>query len=193
VEQQLWTLAERHTPHTRVADYTQAVMDLGAAICGRTEPLCQACPLHKQCAAHRRGDPLAFPTPAPRREKPSKAVSMVMIRHTNSVLLERRPGTGIWGGLWGFPECAPGTDIPATIQDRYGMIVAPEPCWDPIRHSFTHFQLHITPVPAKLVINGPGVMETADLVWYKPRYPDQRGLAAPVKSLLKKLSKTYGA
>ncbi len=193
VEQQLWELADRNTPHKRIADYTQAIMDLGATICRRLDPLCDACPLSKQCAAYRRGDPHAFPTPAPRRDKPAKAVSMVMIRNTHGVLLERRPATGIWGGLWGFPECAPDADIPATIRARYGMIVAPEPGWDPIRHSFTHFYLHITPVPAKLVTNGCGIMETADLVWYNLLYPDERGLAAPVQSLLKKLSKSYGA
>ncbi len=193
VEQQLWELAEQHTPNTRIADYTQAVMDLGATICRRVAPRCEACPLRKQCAAYRCGDPRAFPTPAPRRDKPAKAVSMVMIRNTDGVLLERRPATGIWGGLWGFPECAPGADIRATIKARYGMIVKPEPCWDSIRHSFTHFHLHITPVPAQLVINGSGIMETADLVWYNPLHPDERGLAAPVKSLLKKLSRSYGA
>lgn len=118
---------------------------------------------------------------------------MVMIRSADAVLLERRPPTGIWGGLWGFPECAPDADIAATIGAHYGMTVAPEPCWDPIRHSFTHFHLDITPVPAKLLRNRSGVMETSDLVWYKPRYPDERGLAAPVKSLLTKLIRTYDA
>ncbi len=193
VEQQLWALAERHTPDTRIADYTQAVMDLGATICRRADPHCVACPLRRHCAAHRCGDPHAFPTRAPQRAKPAKAVSMVMIRNSGGFLLERRPTRGIWGGLWGFPECAPGADIPAIIKARYGMSVAPEPCWEPIRHSFTHFHLHITPVPAKLLTNGCGIMETADLVWYKVHYPDERGLAAPVKFLLKKLSKTYGA
>ncbi len=193
VARRLWALAERHTPHARIADYTQAVMDLGATVCRRAAPRCDVCPLRRTCAARLHGDPLAFPTPAPRRDKPEKAVCVVMIRDAGRILLERRPAAGVWGGLWGFPECAPEADVAAFIKGRYRMEVAPEPHWDPIRHSFTHFHLRITPVPARLITNGGGIMEAGDLVWYNLLYPDERGLAAPVKSLLKNLSKTYGS
>jgi A/G-specific adenine glycosylase len=52
----LWALAETCTPATRVAEYTQAIMDLGATLCTRTRPACDRCPLGAGCAARgRRG------------------------------------------------------------------------------------------------------------------------------------------
>src|ERR1044072_5912668 len=48
VEKTLWSLADECTPAGRVADYTQAIMDLGATLCTRSRPLCAACPLAEQ-------------------------------------------------------------------------------------------------------------------------------------------------
>ena len=40
----LWEFAKEHTPDKRIADYTQAIMDLGATLCKRTQPNCARCP-----------------------------------------------------------------------------------------------------------------------------------------------------
>ncbi len=187
VEKRLWELADRYTPRERTADYNQAIMDLGATVCRRRKPLCIECPLHRLCAARRHGDPEAYPTPAARPHKPVKALTMVMVRSEKGVLLEQRPPTGVWGGLWGFPECALEADVPQTMQERYGLVVETESPWPRLRHTFSHFHLDITPVPAYVRDTLPGVMEKHGLVWYKPQFPDERGLSVPVKHLLQKL------
>ena len=105
-ETKLWQLAERHTPSRRVADYTQAIMDLGATVCTRAHPDCAHCPVRAGCKARKLGTPQNFPVPAKRRAMPVKQVNMLLIRDARDrVLLVKRPPAGLWGGLWGLPEC----------------------------------------------------------------------------------------
>lgn len=185
MEQRLWSLAEAHTPARRVGDYTQAIMDLGATLCRRTRPECGRCPVRAGCAAHRAGTPERFPAPRRRRPVPVKSVRMLLIRDARArVLLIRRPPTGVWGGLWGLPECT-ARDVRAWCRRHLGLAIQPEPALPPFRHAFTHFHLDITPIPARLVGSSEVSMEGAETVWYNVRRPDARGLAAPVRRMLK--------
>jgi A/G-specific adenine glycosylase len=186
-EVRLWQLAEKHTPRTRVANYTQAVMDLGATVCTRTKPQCALCPLRKTCRAFQLGTPQDFPVRAGTRKTPVKATRMLMIRDARGrVLLQRRPPAGLWGGLWGFPECTNG-DARQWCRKTLGIDIRTESSWPTLRHSFSHFHLDITPIPARLVGGTAQVMENAETVWYNVRRPDRRGFSAPVKHLLEKL------
>ncbi|MGB8326770.1 MAG: A/G-specific adenine glycosylase, partial [Steroidobacteraceae bacterium] len=110
VEKRLWVLSERCTPVERVDDYTQAIMDLGATLCTRSRPLCALCPLATDCVARRQGRQTEFPAPrrsAPHGMRRAKRVVMLLARaRDQSVLLEKRPPRGIWGGLWCLPEFA---------------------------------------------------------------------------------------
>jgi len=190
VESKLWKHAENSTPEKRTADYTQAIMDLGATLCVRRQPLCTTCPIADTCQALLHGEQSLLPTPAPKREKPLRAVSMVMVRNSGSVLLEKRPPSGIWGGLWSFPEVEPGADVQHHIFSRFGLSIRIRDQWDVLRHSFTHFYLDITPVHAEVEKSETQIMENPGSVWYNLCQPDARGLAAPVKRLLNKLRYT---
>lgn len=189
VQTTLWEWAEHYTPVQRVADYTQAIMDLGAMICTPRRPRCLACPLADSCAAHAQGREIAYPEPKPRRELPVRATRMLLLRTIGGeVLLERRPPVGVWGGLWSFPECPLEVDIAAWCQEQLGLTVVVKPPWGMIRHNFSHFQLDITPVPA-LVSGLIGmVMEGERFLWYNPGNPTDRGVATPVKRLLAALA-----
>src|SRR5690606_27646552 len=68
-----WQLAEQHTPEQRVADYTQAIMDLGATLCKPRRPDCPQCPLASRCAARAAGTPEAWPGKKPRKTLPVRA------------------------------------------------------------------------------------------------------------------------
>ncbi len=188
VEQQLWTLSEKHVPHARIEDYTQAIMDLGATVCRRTRPACTSCPLGSGCVACKQGNPEAYPGGAQHRFLPVKQVHMILLRDCQDrVLLQQRPPSGIWGGLWGFPECGPGDDAGTWCRTAYGFEIALDAPWPALRHRFTHFQLDITPIPARLLGSSTKVMEIANTVWYNVHQPDARGLAMPVKRLLQQL------
>lgn len=187
-ETTLWALADRYTPRTHVAEYTQAIMDLGATLCRPRKPDCPACPLRRDCAAHEQGQPERFPLRVVRKTLPIKQVAMLMIRDPRGrVLLTQRPPAGIWGGLWGFPECTTGASAAEHCHTTLGLRIKAETPWPVRRHGFSHFQLHITPIPARLTGAGHQAMECAATVWYNPDKPDARGLAAPVKRLLAEL------
>jgi A/G-specific adenine glycosylase len=185
VLRRLWQLAEYFTPEVRVADYNQAMMDLGATLCTRTRPACTACPLADCCAARRLGRVEDYPGKRPRKALPTKAVQMLLVRDPNgAILLERRGPAGVWAGLWSLPEIAPGADPMAWCQQalqqqgRLGRQLAPR------RHTFSHFHLDIEPM--EILLNRPGcdVLEAGSCLWYKPGFPEDIGLAAPIARLL---------
>lgn len=190
VQKQLWELADHYTPSQRVEDYTQAIMDLGATICIRKKPHCPICPVKDHCLGYQRGNPGEFPHPAAKKTKPVKRTGMLMIRNAQGeVLLQQRPPSGIWGGLWSFPECEDRIEDKADWEYRQlGLLLKIDKPWTVKRHSFTHFHLDITPIPAKIHKYTSQVMENSNVVWYKPSQPRPIGLAAPVKSLLEKLT-----
>lgn len=186
----LWELAQRHTPYTRIADYTQAIMDLGATVCTRANPDCAQCPVRVGCKARKLGTPQNFPVIAKRKTLPVKKVNMLLIRDTrNRVLLVKRPPVGLWGGLWGLPECTQ-KNVRAWCQTRLGLDIRTQKIWPAFRHSFSHFHLDITPIPARATGHDERVMENSDSVWYNVARPDARGLAAPVQKLLQRLGES---
>ncbi len=189
IEQRLWQHAEAATPGARCADYTQAIMDLGATVCRPRAPECGACPVRAGCAAHAAGAVEAYPQPRPRKRLPVRQTTMLILADPQQrVLLTRRPPAGLWGGLWGFPECASDEDPEQVCRERLGLTVREEDRWPVLRHSFSHFHLDILPVRAAVLDTGPGaVMEDAGRVWYNTRRPDARGLSAPVARLLAQL------
>lgn len=189
-EQKLWSIAERLTPRKRAADYTQAIMDLGATVCVRGSPHCGDCPVHAGCIAFENGNTADYPVARPRKTLPEKHVTMLMLqRNGKEVLLIRRPPTGLWGGLWGFPELARSDpkQLPAWSKRTLGLNIKLRQYWPVVRHTFSHFHLHIHPVTAELAGRPATIMEMANTVWYKLDLPDRRGFAAPVKRLLQKL------
>ncbi|MEE8387276.1 MAG: A/G-specific adenine glycosylase [Acidiferrobacterales bacterium] len=188
--QKLWSISENYIPLKRVADYTQAIMDLGATVCVRATPRCDDCPVHSGCIALKNGNVTDYPVTGPRKTLPEKYVTMLMVqRNEKEVLLTRRPPTGIWGGLWGFPESehSDARLLSAWSSKTLGLEIKVRQRWPVVRHTFSHFHLHIHPVTAEVVGKSTTAMEMADAVWYKLDHPDRRGLAAPVKRLLQQL------
>ncbi|MEJ2513653.1 MAG: A/G-specific adenine glycosylase [Gammaproteobacteria bacterium] len=184
VERRLWELAGSHTPLERVAEYTQAVMDLGATLCRRGTPRCDDCPLSAGCRARQLGRVADFPAPRPRRERPLKRTRMLLLEDiAGAVLLEKRPLSGIWGGLWCPPELG-AESAEAFAQATLDLAVESVGDGAPLRHGFTHFELEITPVRARLLEGAGGLMEADRWVWYNPRSPARLGLAAVVSRLL---------
>ncbi|MGM0412685.1 MAG: A/G-specific adenine glycosylase [Pseudomonadota bacterium] len=182
---QLWQLAEAYTPGQRAADYTQAIMDLGATLCTRATPDCPGCPFHDDCAARARGRTAELPHGRPRsgRSRRRRETAMLLLRdETDRVLLVRRPPAGIWGGLWSLPEAEPGGEREAARA--LGLEIAPEPAWPVLEHTFTHFDLAITPVPARLKSPAGAVMEGEDAIWYNDATMQRPGVPAPVATLL---------
>jgi A/G-specific adenine glycosylase len=184
VHDRLWVIAERYTPHSRVNHYTQAMMDLGATLCTRSKPSCLVCPLQAGCEARLLGQPTQYPHSKPRRQIPVRQCLMpLLINPEGEIWLQRRPDSGLWGGLW----CPPQLDDLAQLQQlllQQGWQAEEPELLEPLRHTFSHFHLDIQPLVVR-VIAGHGVAE-AGQVWYNLRQPSRLGLAAPVKNLLQR-------
>lgn len=191
VEKRLWELAESHLPADRVREYTQALMDLGATVC-RRQPDCEDCPLTGDCRARASGNQAACPGRKPPAVRPERAVTMLIARRNDGcVWLEQRPGNGVWGGLWSFPELDEGDDPKAWCRRRLGCRVAALRRPAPIRHDLTHFRMQIQPWIAEIAadeVRDVGPLDDRPAVWYNSRAPQQLGLAAPVSLLLNELN-----
>ncbi len=188
VASELWALADEYTPDERVADYTQAIMDLGATLCTRSSPACERCPVATDCTARKKGSATFFPGKKPRKEKPCRTTTMVLASADGCVLLERRPEAGIWGGLWSLPEVNE-----SSIEEWCNATLATAPVetesWDVMRHSFSHFDLDIQPVVVRIEPARGKVADSERETWHPLDAPPPGGIAAPVRKLIDELRK----
>jgi A/G-specific adenine glycosylase len=182
VADELWSLAERLTPNERVNDYTQAIMDLGATLCTRSRPTCGDCPVQADCKAHAAGEIERYPGKKPKREKPLKQTTMVLAVSGNELYLERRPATGIWGGLWSLPEV---DDEPERwCAERFTGEPVETTRWGMLRHSFSHYDLDILPVVLRIDGGSRKVQDNDDGRWVALDADPPGGIAAPVRKLI---------
>ena len=181
--EKLWRLADDNTPAKDVAIYTQAIMDLGATVCTRARPSCEVCPLTADCRARVEGRQGELPAAKRKRAaRKRKTAVMLVARRASEVLLVQRPPSGIWGGLWCLPEFEhrdAAKAFAATSLASATLSRAPLP---DIEHSFTHFDLVITPVVANC--RGEAQVRDGNTLWYDLTRPARVGLPAPIKTLL---------
>ncbi len=186
VEQRLWALSESLLPPspTEMATYTQGLMDLGSLCCTRSRPACERCPFTADCVAQTSGRTRELPFPRPKKVQPTRSTLMVWFQHEGQMLLMRRPSSGIWGGLWSFPELNCSGEVAALAEKLHCTQYEILPTLPEFEHVFTHFRLVITPQP---VVVGHIAKSTAladDFVWASPDAALRLGLPAPVRRLI---------
>jgi A/G-specific adenine glycosylase len=190
-ENHLWSIATDYTPTKRAADYTQAIMDLGATLCVRGQPACARCPFEKNCAASTQNLTHLLPLKKATASIPTRAATMVILQYRDQILLQQRPEKGIWGGLFSFPELTDAPDIKKIRQfcRKNLQLTGIQPqLLTPFRHTFTHYHLMIHPV--RILLDKKSSVNIADTkqIWYKLGSPTKVGLPKPIQSLLRKLS-----
>ena len=191
----LWQLADAHTPAERTADYTQAIMDLGATLCTRTRPACTVCPVVSDCRAAALGRQAELPAPRPKRQRPTRRVAVLLVADADGrVLLERRPPGGIWGGLYSLPEIDPADSAAEWCVARLGVAPRSERRLADVAHAFTHFDLEMEPRLLALPGSPRAVMERPEWLWYNATSearqgaagePPRVGMPAPIAALLR--------
>jgi A/G-specific adenine glycosylase len=165
---QLWEISESLLPPQRLADYTQAIMDLGASVCTRRVPACLRCPVSADCQAHIAQRVAEYPAPKPRRDRPLRLASALLIENAaGEILLERRPPAGIWGGLWCPPLLEENADAATMLRERYGLQLAALQTLPTLRHAFTHFELQLQPLRIQLVGIIHSVRDASSQRWVK--------------------------
>ncbi len=184
ISNELWQLSSDYTPLLRVADYTQAIMDLGATTCIRRKPKCRVCPINSACIAKIENKISELPTPKPKKTLPSKKIIFLLLQdHQGKILLEQRPETGIWGGLWSFPEYPSLAKIQSCFMEKNITIKLIKQLEEQ-RHTFSHYHLDYTAIMFKTENPINIVMEANQSVWYKSEQLKSLGLPTPVKKLL---------
>ncbi len=190
-QKRLWQLAEEQTPQQRTAAYNQAMMDLGATLCSRSKPDCAACPLQKMCQSYRHGSQTDYPQRKPKKARPLRHTWMLLHHDDSSILMQRRPAQGIWGGLWSLPE------IPALEQlddwqlQQLGRKHPHRQLHErELKHVFTHFELSISlaevVVDADFIRSSPlEVREEDGLQWINRQDLPGLGMPAAVTRLLR--------
>ena len=186
----LWSQAEACTPTERVGAYTQAVMDLGATVCTRSKPACGECPMQADCIAARDQRQAELPGRKQRRARPSRQATLLiaetLIQGEPTVLLERRPAPGLWGGLWSPPQFDSEAAALEWCRRELGEPVAAAAPLEPIEHAFTHFDLRLQPVCVRCAESA-SVNDRDDRLWYALRAPQRVGLPQPILQLLLRL------
>jgi A/G-specific adenine glycosylase len=182
VADRLWAAAEQLLPRRDVQAYTQGLMDHGAAICVR-RPRCPECPVREDCVAWRRGWVDQVPGPRPKKKRPHRRTTMLVLTRAGEVLLEKRPATGIWGGMWSLPEAARKTDLEAVCLKRFGVRLNEVEELERLEHGFTHFSLDIRPLRLRVSALLPSVTEPG-LVWLPLEEARGAAIPAPVRKIL---------
>jgi A/G-specific adenine glycosylase len=182
IDRELWRLSEFHTPAERVAEYNQAMMDLGAMVCLKRTPTCAACPLRAGCAARREGLTEAIPASKPRQTQPVRRCLMLVLQNgRGEVWLEKRPPVGVWGGLRSLPEFGSEAELLAWCAGR-GIVSPGIERLPERRHTFSHYRLDFVPVIVRADPPPQTIAEASGHGWFRPE--QAQGLPAPIKRLL---------
>ncbi|MDZ4313314.1 MAG: A/G-specific adenine glycosylase [Azonexus sp.] len=185
VDRSLWQLAENLLPAGDIEAYTQGLMDLGATLCTRSRPRCDACPVSADCVAFREQRQAELPASRPRPAVPERSATFVLILHGRRLLLERRPPSGIWGGLLVPPE-----GEPKQVLANLGLYIASERSLPLLKHTFTHFRLTLQPVLCE-VTTSEAVAE-AGWIWLDLDDASEAGVPTPIRKLIKQVASAMG-
>jgi len=189
-ERALWSQATELLPHDDLSQtmprYTQGLMDLGATICTGRQPKCLLCPVQKMCRGLAGGEPEKYPVKTRKLKRTAQALSLLWAQKPDgSVWLEKRPATGIWGGLYCLPVFGSDeelkSNLPESLNGRYEALPA-------FVHVLTHKDLYLSPWIADFQADQamPRTMASEDrpAAWFSPAAWRGLGLPAPIRKLL---------
>ena len=190
VENQLWLHADSLTPEKDTHHYTQAMMDMGATLCTRSKPNCDACPLQSGCLAYAQGRQSELPGKKPKKIISEKSTVMLLPKLHDQILIYKRPPAGLWGGLWGFYETSSLKQLD-DMAKNLGLKQFELEEMDVFRHTFSHFHLDIQPVILHLQNLPQDRVQDEQQLWYDLKNPANVGLAAPTKKLFAKITANF--
>jgi A/G-specific adenine glycosylase len=182
VQDILWKEAEDRLPNQRGADYTQAIMDLGALVCARTKPKCDDCPVSLDCKVRLSGEIDDYPGKKPKVKIKDQTLFMLVLKNNDEVLLERRPPSGIWGGLWSLPQA----ETLNQLSNDTGLDLSEVTHLPDREHRLTHLRMNIKPV----LLNNSKAQQvkcSPQQEWVRPDKLADLGVPKPINALLQEL------
>lgn len=182
---ELWDISSGLLPDKKVDIYNQAIMDLGATICTKSNPKCESCPVNSDCLALKRGLVHCLPEKVKKKSKETRKVCWLLPQSpSGEVLLEKRETEGIWGGLWSFIETKDKESLSLIISNKFAIKEFKVKKMNKIKHSFSHYNLEVTPFLVKLDHK----KKFKNSVWVNNKNVESLGIPAPVKKTINKLT-----
>ena len=123
--------------------FTQALMELGATLCGpNRKPDCEHCPCRAFCRGYRRGTAQTLPVKTPKKEKRQEDKTVFILSCGGKFALEKRPDKGLLAGLWQFPNIPGQPDTAQLLTYLESIGVRPKELYRETfrKHIFTHIQ-----------------------------------------------------
>jgi A/G-specific adenine glycosylase len=189
-QRELWDVAQGLLPIEPSPDdmtaYTQGLMDLGATVCTRSRPACVKCPMQAICAGYQTGEPQRFPVKTRTLKRRHESWWLLLIRvggERERFWLQRRPGSGIWAGLFCPPVYEREDEAFAALTPAWVEAVVP---LEAVSHSLTHRELRLHPLLLELN-DEPRSVDMPPGQWVDSAMLSQHGLPAPVRLLLQRL------
>lgn len=180
----LWEIAAAYSPaDKRIADYTQAIMDLGATLCTRSSPNCSACPVSQTCKAFRTKSQNQYPTKKPKKTIPTQQANFLIITNTQQqIYLVKRPSPGIWGALWCLPQLETTDSIENWLEKNLKITSYKHTALPLYKHTFSHY--HLLLHPQLITSRKRSSCKTPSAGWFYPEDALEYGLPAPIKKIL---------
>lgn len=181
-----WQYSTDVTPEKNVDKFNQAMMDIGAMLCLRTNPKCTLCPIQSSCLSSKNEEWKAFPTPKPKREKPTKTGYFLILNVNNYVWLEKRHERSVWQGLYAFPQFEQISQL-TDFLEQYQLNSAHLVQDNAFIHTFSHYHLDIVPLiyPLSHSLN-----IDSDGIWFDiTKWNTTKvGLPTPMVSIIKRMA-----
>ncbi len=159
-ERRIWELAGERLPSGKASEYNQGLMELGARICKPRNPLCDECPVNKDCQAYALGNQAERPVRKPKAAIPLHYLAAAIIRTGDSVILRKRPQEGLLGGMWEYPnvrivergsgEAAP-RRLRESVAEELGLQIQVDSQVAELKHAYTHFRVNLKAYHCRLL------------------------------------------
>ncbi len=182
----------RGLKHAAPRIFNQALMELGALVCGKS-PRCGECPVASFCLARERGTVAARPAGKVKTVYTDIETAAGVILHGGRVLVRKRPPGGVWPGLWEFPGgVVPAGETPETalgriVRELYGLNVEPGEKIGVFRHGYTTNRVTMHGYYCRVAASGSALGEAPEGAWMTPGDLSGLAFASGHRKLLERL------
>ena len=176
-QKEVKSFAEAFLPKDSFREYSQGIMDLGSLLCRPKNPLCNSCPVNKNCQAFKLGIQEKIPFKKPSKPKKEKKIDWLLISSKNKILLKRNNSKGIWKNLWLFPD----KDI--LSKDNISLLEKKE-LLPEIVHNLSHRKLSISTVKYQIKNKDRLKIDRSSSVWVSKADSVKMGMPKPIKEII---------
>ena len=147
----------------RAGDFTQALMELGATVCGpNKKPACDGCPCREFCKGYSQGVAERLPVKTPKRGRRLEEMTVLILKCDGCYGLRKRNDRGLLASLWEFPNFPGKTDVQAALDKVEEFGLKPREIYKQVerKHIFTHVQWDMCGIYMEVA------EQAGDLIWH---------------------------